>query len=146
LFEDPQGVTEVLFSMESLLHLKVPVDLLIYFGIFALSGEYLRLRVLELDDPYIADPDEEFADNFMSEVEDGNLVDLWSLGISRSASRWVHEYDNIQVLLALHIHQIGQNAGPIHDITYVNDHYEPGVYQLEQHPGDPCLCAARSVQ
>jgi hypothetical protein len=114
--------------METFLYFKVSVDLLIYFEILAPSGRHLRLKILELDEPYFEDFDENFADNFRSEVKDGILAGLWSIGISRSASLWMARED-IHVFLVIHIYQIGQNSGLFPEIKYVDDFYEPGVYQ-----------------
>lgn len=50
LYPDPQEETEILWSMENLVFLSVPVDLTIYLGFFATFVGCLPLRALELRD------------------------------------------------------------------------------------------------
>lgn len=45
----------------------------------------LRLRFLDLNDPYYEFSDEDFADSFMDEVNEGNSIGRWGLGVSREA-------------------------------------------------------------
>lgn len=45
----------------------------------------LRLRFLDLNDPYYGFSDEDFADSFMDEVNEGNSIGRWGLGVSREA-------------------------------------------------------------
>ncbi|KAJ5891190.1 uncharacterized protein N7473_007418 [Penicillium subrubescens] len=92
----------------------------------------LRLRALELCDPYCGYQDHNLAVRLMEEVEDGNLMSLWSLSVSGEAVGWVQSQEGMLDMVLNRRYQENQPQAELaEEISDMMASNKPGFHHLK---------------
>lgn len=123
--------TTVLYGLERLFYLKVPLDFVEFLAILPPPSELhsLPLRILELTSQYYQDEVQfDFADELQAAL-DQNLRHLWALGVGESSLRYIEEaYSSIDDKIWSHI-----EAYPEDELTKAGID-DVGIYTIDDDP------------